>query len=249
MKSRQLLIPALMAGLLAGCAQVPPDAGQTPHDPHEAFNRHMWAFNDALDRAVLKPVAEGYVAVTNEPVRDAVSNAVDNLLEPNNAVNNLLQGKGKAGVESTFRFLVNSTFGIAGLFDVASWIGMERRPEDFGQTLAVWGAGGGSYWVLPFLGPTTTRDVWRYPVQWGLTPTTYLYWDEDWWLGAAHTVVTAVDGRARLLEVEDQVRGATMDEYIAVREAYLSMRRNAVRDGEVSEEEELGGLTPLNFEE
>ena len=129
-----------MAGLLAGCAQVPPDAGQTPHDPHEAFNRHMWAFNDALDRAVLKPVAEGYVAVTNEPVRDAVSNAVDNLLEPNNAVNNLLQGKGKAGVESTFRFLVNSTFGIAGLFDVASWIGMERRPEDFGQTLAVWGA-------------------------------------------------------------------------------------------------------------
>ena len=126
---------------------------------------------------------------------------------------------------------------------------MERRPEDFGQTLAVWGAGEGSYWVLPFLGPTTTRDVWRYPVQWGLTPTTYLYWDEDWWLGAAHTVVTAVDGRARLLEVEDQVRGATMDEYIAVREAYLSMRRNAVRDGEVSEEEELGGLTPLNFEE
>lgn len=238
-----------MAGLLAGCAQVPPDAGQAPHDPHEAFNRHMWAFNDALDRAVLKPVAKGYVAVTNEPVRDAVSNAVDNLGEPDNALNNLLQGKGKAGVESTFRFLVNSTFGIAGLFDVASWIGMERRPEDFGQTLAVWGAGEGSYWVLPFLGPTTTRDVWRYPVGWGLDPATYLYWDEDWWLGAAHTVVEVVDGRARLLEVEDQVRGATMDEYIAVREAYLSMRRNAVRDGEVSEEEELGGLTPLNFEE
>lgn len=249
MKSSRYPLCAALLALTAGCAQIPPNAGQTPQDPHEVFNRHMWVFNDALDRAILKPVAQGYVSITNEPVRDAVSNSVDNLLELDNTVNNLLQGKGKAGVESGFRFLVNSTFGIVGLFDVASWIGMERHEEDFGQTLAVWGAEPGAYWVLPFLGPSTTRDVWRYPVQWALTPTTYLYWDEDWWIGAAHTAVTVVDGRARLLEVEEQIRGATVDDYIAVREAYLNMRRNAVYDGNVPEEEALESLTPLNFEE
>ena len=116
---------ALGAALLAaGCAQVPPDAGQNPADPFEKFNRNMWAFNDAIDRAVLKPVATAYVDWVPEIVRNRVTNMTDNLFEPSNALNNTLQGKVDDGITSVFRFLINSTFGIVGMFDVAEKIGM-----------------------------------------------------------------------------------------------------------------------------
>ena len=128
---KQLLRPLGAAAVcsalfLAGCAQVPPNAGENPADPYESFNRNVYAFNDALDRAVAKPVAEAYAAWTPEFMQTGVSNAMDNLGEPTNTVNNLLQGKADKGIGTFFRFLVNSTFGIAGLFDVASEIGLPR---------------------------------------------------------------------------------------------------------------------------
>ncbi len=239
---------AAAASMLAGCAQIPADAGRNPADPYERFNRHVWAFNDAVDRAVAKPVAEAYVEWTPEFVRRRVSSAVDNLYEPNNALNNILQGKIDDGVSSIFRFLVNSTFGIAGMFDVASVIGMEPKPEDFGQTLGVWGVSSGSYLVLPFLGPSSTRDLARYPVQFAASPLTYALWDEDWWISAGITTVVFIDGRARLLKFED-LRKNVFDDYVAVREVYLASRENAVRDGVAPEgEEALGGLAPLDFD-
>ena len=149
---------AAAAVLLAGCAQVPPNAGENPSDPYERVNRNIYAFNDSIDRAVFRPVAETYVEWTPEWVRTRVSNVVDNLGDPGNAVNNTLQGKVDRGIESLMRFLVNSTFGIAGIFDVADEIGLKRHSEDFGQTLGVWGVGSGSYLVLPILGPSSTRD-------------------------------------------------------------------------------------------
>ena len=233
--------------LLAGCAEVPPNAGENPADPYEAFNRNVYAFNDALDRAVAKPVAKAYVEWTPDFVQTGVSNAMDNLGEPTNTVNNLLQGKADAGIGTLFRFLVNSTFGIAGLFDVASEIGLEKAPEDFGQTLGVWGVESGSYLVMPVLGPTSTRDVTRYPVGWATAPMTWALWNEDWYWGAGLWLVDGIDARARLLELE-KFRESTVDEYAAVRDAYLAARRRAVADGEAMDaEEELETLTPLDF--
>ena len=240
---------ALAALLAAGCAQLRPDAGTNPADPFEKFNRNMWAFNDALDRAVAKPVATAYVEWTPEFVRNRVTRMSANLFEPSNALNNTLQGKVDDGVTSVFRFLVNSTFGIAGMFDVAEMIGMNERREDFGQTLGVWGVPPGPYLVLPFLGPSSGRDVTRYVEEFGTSPLTYALWHEDWWLSAGIAVVVFVDGRAQLLQLEN-VRASTLDEYVAVRDAYLAMRANLVRDGQaLDEEEELETLTPLEFDE
>lgn len=242
------LMRAAVAGgilVLSGCAQVPPNAGDNPADPYEVANRHIYAFNDALDRAVLKPVAQGYRKVTPDIVEDGVSNVFDNLFAPSHALNNTLQGKAGDGVGQAFRFLVNSTFGVFGIFDVASCIGIEKKPEDFGQTLAVWGVDQGSYLVLPLLGPSSTRDVWRYPEEIATNPTTYLFWNEDWWAGWTLTALGVVDTRARLLKLED-LRAGTLDEYTAVRDAYLANRRRLVADGGVDDpNDELDALTPL----
>lgn len=235
------------AALLAGCAQVPQDAGQNPEDPWETFNRNMWAFNEGVD-AVVKPVTEGYRFIVPKPAREGVSNFFDNLLEPGNAVNNLLQGKAGGTLTSVFRFVLNSTIGIGGLFDVATWVGMERQPEDFGQTLGVWGVGDGPYLVLPFLGPSGARDIWRWPVQAALNPMTYVLWDEDWYWEAAYVAVDGIDTRSRLIDSGfDDMLVNTLDPYTAVRTAYRQLRRNQVSDGQQTGEEQLRGLTPLDY--
>lgn len=239
-----LLGCAAVALLATGCAEIPSNAGENPADPWETMNRHVWSFNDGIDRAVLKPAAEGYVKVTPEIVRSGVSNAFDNLFVPSHALNNTLQGKADDGIGSVFRFLVNTTFGIGGLFDVASRIGLEAKPEDFGQTLAVWGVPSGPYVVLPFLGPSTTRDMWRYAEEFGTNPLTYALWNEDWYWSTGIGALTVVEARARLLPLED-IRKNTVDDYVAVRDAYLAQRRMLVNDGNIDETEELQSLTAL----
>jgi phospholipid-binding lipoprotein MlaA len=243
----KVLSLALSAALLAGCAQVPPDAGQNPEDPWETFNRNMWAFNQGLD-VVVKPVTEGYRFIVPKPAREGVSNFFDNLLEPGNAVNNLLQGKVSGTLTSVFRFLLNSTIGVAGIFDVATWVGMERQPEDFGQTLGVWGVGPGPYLVLPVLGPSSPRDIWRWPVQAALNPMTYILWDEEWYWETGYLVVDGLDTRSRMMDdgLDDMLEN-TLDSYTAVRTAYRQMRRNQVSDGQQTGEEQLKELTPLDF--
>ena len=240
---------AAAALLLSGCAQLPPGAQPNPADPWEGVNRNVHGFNSALDRMVLKPVAEAYAEWTPEAVRTGVSNALDNLGDPGNALNNTLQGKPGKGLKCVFRFLVNSTFGIAGLFDVATRIGIEPAPEDFGQTLGVWGVPQGPYLELPFLGPSTVRDVSRYPVSWATDPMAYVLNGEDWYWDAAYVAVDGVNARAKLLPLE-AMRSSTVDEYAAIRDAYLAARENAVRDGEKPDaEEELQTLTPLSFDD
>ena len=143
--------------VLGGCAST---SGPTePHDPFESFNRSMFSFNKVLDDAVFGPVAHGYVAVTPEPAREAVFNFFDNLAYLTTVVNQFLQGKVERGFEDTGRFIVNSTFGLAGLIDFASGVGIPRHDEDFGQTLAVWGVEPGPYLVLPLIGPSGFRDA------------------------------------------------------------------------------------------
>ena len=146
--------------LFSGCASqqtVPQE------DRWEGMNRVIYGFNDGVDRVLLKPIATGYRFITPDPVERGVRNVFGNLAYPTVIVNNLLQGKPGAAISDTGRFIVNSTVGVAGIFDVASNIGLEEHDEDFGQTLAVWGVGSGPYVVLPFLGPSTLRDAFGIP--------------------------------------------------------------------------------------
>jgi len=213
-----------MALLSASCATV-----DNP-DPFEGMNRKVQAFNDGADRMILKPVAKGYVNVTSEPVRRSVSNFYDNFAYPITIINQFLQGKVKLGFSDIGRFLVNTTAGLLGLFDVATGLGMEYHDEDFGQTLGVWGVGSGAYLVIPLWGPVTTRSgvgdiasFYTHPMQ--------LIDDEK--IRYALFIGWAIQARASLLETEDLITG---DRYLFIRDAFLQRREFLVNDGEIEED-------------
>jgi phospholipid-binding lipoprotein MlaA len=221
-------LSVLAAIILSGCATVPADSGNDPRDPIESFNRQVFEFNDVVDRALLKPIAEGYEYLP-EPVRDCLGNAFSNFREPSNAVNNLLQGKPVEAASDTCRFVVNSTIGLLGCFDVARQIGLEKHNEDFGQTLGRWGADAGPYIVLPIFGASTVRDaIGALVVEAYLDPN---FWIQDvaarnWIFG-----VRLVDQRAQLLQADDLISGAALDKYRFIRDGYLQRRRSLIYDG------------------
>ncbi|MGZ8254645.1 MAG: MlaA family lipoprotein [Burkholderiaceae bacterium] len=224
--------------LLTGCATVPPDAGQDPRDPIEAFNRQVFAFNEGLDKVVLKPLATVYDKVLPVPVQDCFSNGFSNLREPSNAVNNLLQGKGAEAVSDVCRFAVNTTVGLLGCFDVASRMGLERHREDFGQTLGKWGFGQGPFLVLPLFGPSSIRDGA------GIGVETVL--DVNFWINnvsVRNTIfaVRTVNARDELLRADDLISEAALDKYTFVRDGYLQRRRNQVYDGNPPRERDEDG--------
>ena len=229
---QRTLVAAALCSALASCAVVPPNAGENPNDPWEAFNRQTHAFNMTLDEYVLHPVAKGYADYVPSPVQDGVSNFFSNLGEPGNMLNNFLQGKVKEGFVSLARFLINTTVGIAGLFDVASHMNLEYAPEDFGETLGVWGVGSGPYIVWPFLGPSTIRDTASLPVDWATYPPTYYFWGEGdkTKYAIALGALDVINTRAQLLPTDSMLQTA-LDPYVAVREAYLLNRENKVWDG------------------
>ena len=210
--------------LVQSCAQVPVE---TKEDPWEGFNRSMFTFNDAVDGAVLKPIAEGYKAVTPNPVQKGVSNFFSNLGEIGNIANNLLQGKWDATASSSFRFLINSTAGWFGIFDVASEMGLKKYDEDFGQTLGYWGVSSGPYLVLPFFGPSTVRDGSGLAIKYTyLDETSILDLNDDEELGLL--ALDVVQTRARLLSAESMIIG---DRCSFIRDVYLQSRAYDVYDG------------------
>ncbi len=228
---RSAIVPLLVAtaAVISGCATVPADAGQDPRDPLESLNRQVFEFNDVVDRAVLKPVAQAYEAVLPEPVRDCLSNAFSNLREPSNAINNLLQGKPVDAMSDTCRFVVNSTIGLLGCFDPARQMGLEKHSEDFGQTLGRWGAGPGPYLVVPILGPSTVRDaIGIYGVEPYLDVNFYI---ENVRVRNSILGTRFVNQRAELLQADDLISGAALDKYSFIRDGYLQRRRNQVYDG------------------
>jgi phospholipid-binding lipoprotein MlaA len=225
-----------LGALLAGCATVPPNAGQDPRDPMESFNRQVFAFNEGLDKVVLKPLAQAYDTVLPQGVQDCLANGFSNLREPSNAFNNLLQGKGSEAVGDVCRFAVNTTVGLLGCFDVAARMGLEKHREDFGQTLAVWGVGNGPYLVLPLFGPSTFRDTA------GLGVETFL--DVNFWIenvSVRNTIfgVRTVHYRDELLPADKVIEGAALDKYSFIRDGYLQRRRNLVFDGNPPREKDL----------
>ncbi|MDN3555367.1 MlaA family lipoprotein [Halomonas maura] len=220
----------LAVAVLSGCASTANHRQAHPEDPWEGFNRQVFAFNDTLDRYALKPAAQGYRFVTPDPVETGVGNFFANLGELRTTLNSLLQGKpGNAGV-ATGRFLINSTVGVLGLFDVASHMELVGREEDFGQTLAVWGVGEGPYVVLPLLGPSTVRDTAGLPVDSYTYPLTYVEEDK---VRLSLRALDVIDTRAGLLDQERLIRG---DRYSFIRDSWLQRRRFEVNDGELGED-------------
>lgn len=211
--------------LLSGCAST----GQTG-DPLEPMNRSVQTFNDTVDTYTFKPIAKGYAYVVPEFVRMRLRNVFSNLNDITVFINQFLQGKVDKGMSDMFRFICNSTFGLAGLFDVASHVDLVAHDEDFGQTFAVWGFGSGPYLVLPFLGPATLRDGIGYVPRYFTAPITYI--DDDalrWSLFGTFFIVE----RERLLEREKLIVG---DRYLFIRDAYLQRREYLINDGQVEED-------------
>ena len=217
-----------LAILLAGCATVPPDAGHNPRDPFERVNRHIDAFNDGFDRYFMKPVAKGYVYAVPPGIRLCISSGFSNLGEVRNAVNDLLQFKPLGAATDTGRLVVNSTMGVAGCFDIATRMGLEQRNQDFGLTLAHWGAGTGPYIVIPFLGPSDVRDaIGKVPDSY-LSPIAYVSPVKDRYILYG---VSFIDLRALLLDATSLVDQAALDRYQFVRDAYFQRRLSQQYEG------------------
>ncbi|MCG8370061.1 MAG: VacJ family lipoprotein [Proteobacteria bacterium] len=232
--TRSRLIGFVVAALLAaGCAAVPPE-DRVAHDPWEGLNRKMYGFNDAVDRAVMKPIARGYKKVVPQPARTGVTNFSRNLMRPGSSLNNFLQGKPRRGLSELARFVINSTVGIAGLIDMATRAGIEEYDETFGQTAAVWGVPAGPYVVLPFLGPNTLRGSVTRPLD-GLADPSYHYDDSS--VRDKLYVLRLINLRANLLSYETLLEDSA-DPYVTMRETFLQNLRFRIHDGDPPVEED-----------
>ena len=222
----------MMVAVFTGCASAP---GADPRDPWEPYNRSMTRFNDAIDEAVMKPVATVYKEVLPRPVRTGVGNFFGNLGDVWSFVNNVLQAKPEGALHSFWRVVVNTTIGIGGLFDPATEMHLERHRKDFGQTLGWWGVPSGPYVVLPILGSSTLRDTAGLPVDSYGRPQGHIF---DVRTRNSLAVLQAVDTRARLLELGNMLEAAALDSYTFRRDAYLQKRRNDIYDGNPPQDEE-----------
>ena len=232
-RQRRILAATAIAVSLAlgGCATVQQARGGPGQklDPWENWNRKVFAFNEGLDAYVLKPVATAYANVVPQPVRRGVDNFFANAADAWSAVNNVLQGKGQAAFEDVVRVTTNSFFGIGGIFDVASEIGIPRHKEDFGQTLGRWGFGAGAYVVWPLFGPSTVRDSIALPFDRAASPALLI---DDGRTQFSLTVLQVINTRANLLGASQVLDDIALDKYSFLRDAYLQRRRSLVYDGD-----------------
>lgn len=220
---KSIIATALVVGLLTGCA-----SSGNPKDPIEGFNRAMFAFNEGLDSAILKPVATGYEAVLPSPIRTGVTNFFGNIDDLFIGVNNLLQGKVPEAFSDLGRVAINTTIGLLGVLDVASEAGLEKHDEDFGQTFGRWGVGNGAYVVIPFFGPRNVRDTVGLVLDVAADPVAN---HEPARVRDAALVLRVVNDRANLLPADKVVEEAALDKYSYMRDAYLQRRRNQIHDG------------------
>lgn len=220
----------LLTGILLS-NQVLAETTNIPEDPWEGFNRKVYVFNDTLDTYALKPLAKGYRAVTPDPIENGISRMFSNLGEIVNVMNDLLQGKFSQAGNDTGRFLVNTTVGLVGFFDVAQHAGMPKSDgEDFGQTLGTWGVSSGPYVMLPLFGPSTVRDGPAKIVDQLVNPI-----NEIDHVPTRNVVygVNIISNRAELLKAEELISG---DKYSFIRDAYLQRREYLLNDGNVEDD-------------
>jgi len=222
--TRNLLVPALLCGA-AGCATT---NGSDPRDPLESFNRSMYSFNESFDQAIGKPVASAYRDTVPGPVRMMVRNFFGNIADLWIGANNLIQGKPLDALTDWTRFAMNTIFGVFGLLDFASEVGIEKHDEDFGQTFGRWGIDDGGYIVWPLIGPSTVRDSLGLVLDVATDPVL------DHKPIASRNVLTvlrATSKRADLLDASRILEEAALDKYVFQRDAYLQRRRSLVHDG------------------
>jgi phospholipid-binding lipoprotein MlaA len=234
-RRRAALGAVLVVGVaLAGCQTIRESRGGPGQrlDPWEKWNRKVFNFNEDLDRRVLKPVATVYSDVVPQPVRRGVSNFFSNFADAWSAINNMLQGKFELGFEDATRVGANTLFGLFGILDVASEMGLDHHYEDFGQTLGRYGVGAGAYLVLPVLGPSTVRDAAALPVNRLATPPAVF---DGTGTQVGLTVLQIVNTRSSLLGATRVIDDISLDKYTFVRDAYLQRRRSLTFDGEPPE--------------
>jgi phospholipid-binding lipoprotein MlaA len=219
--------------ILQGCATAPKkdDPDLDPVDPHEKVNRASYDLTDRVDRLIFEPVVNVYIDYVPNAAQRSIGNFYDNLSYPNVVLNDFLQGKVRQGLQDSLRFFVNSSVGLFGLFDMATHMGLQKHDEDFGQTLGVWGVNPGSYLFIPFLGPSSERDVSGIPVSIFTNVLFYAGLAVGSYFTAPLTILGAIDKRARLsgpMRVRDE---AALDPYLFVREASLQQREFLIYDG------------------
>jgi len=223
--SRSTIGLALLASFtLSACA-----TSGNARDPYEGFNRAMFTFNDTIDKAALKPAATIYKKVLPSFVQTGVNNFFGNLSDVWSAANNLLQGKGEAGMSDVTRVALNSTLGFAGVLDIASEAGIRKHNEDFGQTLGYWGVKPGPFLMLPLLGASTLRDTAALPLDFKADLWQY---KEPVYVRNIGSATRLIDKRATLLDASNLMEEASLDRYQFLRDAYLQRRESQVFDGE-----------------
>ncbi|MCB2052250.1 MAG: VacJ family lipoprotein [Novosphingobium sp.] len=239
------LAATVLAISLGACATTPAQTTADPgtiNDPYEGFNRQMFAFNNGVDKYALSPVAGAYKTVTPEFARDRVGDFLRNLKSPVIFVNDVLQAEPSRAADTFYRFTINTTVGLVGLWDAADHFGIERHSEDFGQTLAVWGVDSGPYLVMPLLGPTTPRDMVGKGVDYAFDPLTWTEFDGDPDLddkiATGRGVLGGLNARVAL---DDEIKqlNAQPEPYIALRRIYSSQRQAEIRNGRSEDETEL----------
>jgi phospholipid-binding lipoprotein MlaA len=225
-----LAVPTLASAQEATTASEPAPTARNG-DPWEGFNRNLFGVHQAVDGAVLEPVARGYRAITPRPVRTGVLNFLRNLKSPVVLANDVLQGEiGRAG-NTAGRFAINTTLGIGGIFDPATSMGLERHDEDFGQTLAVWGVPSGPYIFIPLMGPSNVRDGAGRIVDTVFDPLTWADFDDVDTVRTARTVIAGVAQREVLIDQIDSFEAQGGDLYVTYRSAYEVSREAAIQNG------------------
>ncbi len=222
--------------ILTGCA-----THKNTVDPYENYNRAMFKFNKSVDKIIIKPIAVTYDILFPYPIKKGISNAFDNLFLTSSIANDLLQGEICWFASDTWRFIINSTLGIGGLFDIATPIGFPKHQQDFGKTLAKWGDPNSPYFIIPILGPSTIRDATGFIFDYNIFSVIPRIRPVE--LRNSIYVLQLVDFRTRLLETEDIMEAASIDEYLFTRDAYLQFRKSFFnsdsKDNEELEEDDL----------
>ncbi len=231
---KQSLIILLMAFNM-GCTTI--EGPANPDDPFESFNRSMYAFNETLDEYAMKPIAEGYQAITPDAVDTGITNFFSNLNDVLVLINDLLQLKIDQALATSARIVFNSTFGLFGIMDVATDFGLAKHDEDFGQTLGYWGVESGPYLVLPFFGPSSVRDGTGFVVD-SFAEHDLIYDDMSTINATGLIAVKYIDIRADLLKAKDIVDETALDPYAFIRDAWVQRRQNKVYDGNPPEDED-----------
>ena len=203
-------------------------------DPIEGFNREVWDFNLGLDKALVRPATRGYVNVVPDPFRRGLGNAIDNFFTtPQYAINNLLQGKVGGFFTTVSRLVINSTVGLGGFIDVASKMGIEKRPETFGDTLGVWGWKESNYVQVPFKGPQTSRDVVGFIGDIFTDPLIFI--GVPLWGNLVKTAGTAVDDRQETLGVLEEIENTSLDFYSSIRSMYIQKRADEIENDKITD--------------